>query len=187
MTESDNINKQQEQETREQLKEASSIHASRDEVSAEEQLDAARKKDRSTDEAEASEPQRRGRGRTSRARSSRAQGKRNASNLFQGELIELTESASPSLRSQLKGTIALCLQDGKHGYLFDWSSSEPRVSEFPLAKDPPKADCTLHFDEKVALDIASGELNPQIAMLSDKIRVSGKHHLAVYFFNLFDS
>jgi putative sterol carrier protein len=45
-------------------------------------------------------------------------------------------------------------------------------------------DCILTLDSRSLQEIASGNLNPQLAMLAGKIRVEGKSNLAVYLFNL---
>lgn len=175
-----------EEETSEQLKAASSIHASRDEASAEEQLDAAREQELSEEEAEEevreSSRQERERTRSRRSRNARLTGKE----LLETELLDLTTSATPSLRAQLKGKIAISFEGASGGYLFDWSSDTAALTPFSQEEGADGADCKLHLDERVLVDVTQGELNPQIAMLSDKIQVSGKHSLAVYFFNLFD-
>lgn len=45
-------------------------------------------------------------------------------------------------------------------------------------------ECEITLTTQNLLRIAAGELNPQVAMLSDKIKVGGKIGLGVYFFNL---
>jgi hypothetical protein len=55
-------------------------------------------------------------------------------------------------------------------------SNNPQASATP--------DCVIRINQTNLLKIAAGDLNPQVAMLSSKIKVSGRASLAIYFFNL---
>jgi len=104
---------------------------------------------------------------------------RSARDLF-GEEICARARGQQRLREHLKGTILVSI-DGKERYLFDWSADDPRCT--PNAQGD-KADCRIEMHEEDLLKILSGMLNPQIAMLSDKMTIFGRGELAVYFFNL---
>ncbi|MFM1847500.1 MAG: sterol transfer family, partial [Pseudomonadota bacterium] len=70
-------------------------------------------------------------------------------------------------------------------YGFDWRQDDLVV--VPLQGDLKgvgAADCSIRLSEDSLLRVASGDLNPQVGMLSDKIKVQGKVSFAVYFFNL---
>ena len=85
------------------------------------------------------------------------------------------------LRTQLTGTILIdIVGQNRQRYLFDWSTDALKIAE----SDSDTGDCIMTLSEQSLLRIASGDLNPQIAMLSDKINVRGKLSLAIYFFNL---
>ena len=103
--------------------------------------------------------------------------------LFEQDLSLRAQGANSRLRAQLMGTIEVSFSDSGRSYLFDWTGDQVRISQGGNSS----ADCTVRMTEQTALKIASGELNPQMAMLSDKIHVAGKLTLAIYFFNLFAS
>ena len=50
--------------------------------------------------------------------------------------------------------------------------------------DPRKVDCVVKLKEPQLMAIQSGELNPQIALVNEKVKVEGAAGLAMYFFNL---
>lgn len=84
------------------------------------------------------------------------------------------------LRAQLTGRVQLLVRGSGEAYLLDWRTDDLRTEE---CRDP-EAECTIEIGAGDLFDIARGELNPQIAMLSDKIKVSGEARMAIYFFNL---
>ncbi len=92
---------------------------------------------------------------------------------------------SPKLRELLMGTVVLRVLDRSRAFLFD-----PKGEGFPMqessgpAAKTIKGDCVIDLTEMSLQRMWNGELNPQIAMLSDKVTISGKSELAVYFFNL---
>ncbi|MCX6114147.1 MAG: SCP2 sterol-binding domain-containing protein [Proteobacteria bacterium] len=50
--------------------------------------------------------------------------------------------------------------------------------------DSSTVECIVSLNEQSLMAVRSGDLNPQVAMLSDKIRIKGKVGMAVYLFNL---
>jgi len=100
--------------------------------------------------------------------------------LLMQELPEKAAGVSTLLRSHLMGEIGVHLTDRGDHYIVDWISEKIQVKP----QRPESPDCMIHLTEQNLLKIASGDLNPQIGMLSDKIKVEGKLSFAVYFFNL---
>lgn len=100
--------------------------------------------------------------------------------LLTQELPEKASGVSTLLRSHLMGEIGVHLTDRGDHYIVDWIAEKIQVKSVR----PESPDCMIHLTEQNLLKIASGDLNPQIGMLSDKIRVEGKLSFAVYFFNL---
>jgi len=95
------------------------------------------------------------------------------------------KSMSPKLRELLTGTVALRIVDRQRAFVFDPQAPGFTLTEFSGAEArSAKADCQIDLTESSLQRMWNGELNPQIAMLSDKITVSGKADLSVYFFNL---
>lgn len=92
---------------------------------------------------------------------------------------------SSKLRELLMGTVAVRVVDRSRAFVFD-----PKAEGFPVQESSgpgaksAKADCVIDLTETSLQRMWNGELNPQIAMLSDKVTISGKAELAVYFFNL---
>ena len=97
-----------------------------------------------------------------------------------GEVCNRSLQAGRRLKSQLTSVIELDLLDAGQTYTFDWQGADLKVEE----RRSENAECRVSMVAADLVGIAAGEINPQIAMLSDKIRVSGKVGLAVYFFNL---
>ena len=89
--------------------------------------------------------------------------------------------SGPKLRELLAGTILVQMTDSGKRYLIDWS--EPELRSSTVGKEAT-ADCTISLSEDHLRRIASGELNPQIAMLSEKVQVAGRKGAAMYLFNL---
>lgn len=106
-----------------------------------------------------------------------------ARQLILEDVQERVQIANERLRANLLGSLLIEVSDKKERYLLDWKEPVARVTQ--LDKDNnPGADCSLKISERDLLRIANGELNPQVAMLSDKVQGQGKLGLAVYFFNL---
>lgn len=88
------------------------------------------------------------------------------------------------LRPYINGTVLFQLTDSKKNYIFDWSSEKLRAEPVTKPEEAAGAECTIRMNENVLSQIAAGDINPQIAMLSNKVNVSGKVAYAVYIFNL---
>lgn len=104
----------------------------------------------------------------------------NVQGFFSEQLLPRAKTSQAKLRSQLVGSILIEFSDSGERYLFDWSDDQPKLAQ---TKDGT-AECKIILRSDDFMRIASGDLNPQIAMLSEKIRVEGKPGLAIYFFNL---
>lgn len=89
-------------------------------------------------------------------------------------------AVNPKLRSHLTGRVIVQTDNDHKRYLFDWSSEQVTVEE----TDAQEAECIINVTEDSLLKIAAGDLNPQIGMLCDKIKVKGQLGMAIYFFNL---
>ncbi len=105
---------------------------------------------------------------------------RDANEVLLDELEQRYVRANERLKAQLTGTVLIDLR-GKKRFMFTPTSSRPVIKE---AEASSKGECSITLSEIELLRVANGELNPQVAMLSDKIHVEGKLNLAVYFFNL---
>lgn len=108
------------------------------------------------------------------------------------ELPDRASRAKLRLKPYLSGALAVELTNSGERFLFDWRGEDPKVT--PLAKDmtvsigegsdPSLVDCIISLSEQNLMSVRSGDLNPQVAMLADKIKVKGKVGPAVYLFNL---
>ena len=101
--------------------------------------------------------------------------------------------AGSKLMMHLTGGITVELERSGGKLQFDWrsSSSSANLSSGSASGSGTSGStsitpdqCNIRISDENLMRIASGDLNPQLAMLSDKIRVDGKHSLAMYFFNL---
>jgi len=96
------------------------------------------------------------------------------------------------LKPHLTGSLVIELDNSGEKFLFDWRGDDAKVSPFKgevtLATadsvDPAKIECLISLSEQNLMAVRSGDLNPQVAMLADKIRVKGRMGPAVYLFNL---
>jgi hypothetical protein len=108
------------------------------------------------------------------------------------ELPARAARAKDRLRPHLTGALVIELSNSGEKFLFDWRSDEPKVSPVsgditlasPENTSPSAVDCIISVTEQNLMSIRSGDLNPQVAMLADKIKVKGKMSPAVYLFNL---
>lgn len=91
-----------------------------------------------------------------------------------------SERADEKLRSHLVGKIMVRVEGTSEQYLFELIKGRAQVQE----DSSSSADCTIRVSEANLMRVVAGELNPQIAMLSGKIKIEGKAELAIYFFNL---
>jgi len=109
--------------------------------------------------------------------------------------------AGPKLMMHLAGGITVELERSGGRLQFDWRSGPAIGATSPVATPPDGGSggaapttsetrsvlpdhCSIKISDENLMRIASGDLNPQLAMLSDKIQVDGKHSIAMYFFNL---
>lgn len=128
-----------------------------------------------------------------------------AEELLLSEIPHRLGRAELKLRQNLAGRIALRIMSGPERrssdnrnadsrgtetrYLFDWSGDSPSIKKQEAgqgkdASEQVSPDCTISIHEQVLLRIANGELNPQITMLSDRLKIDGQSSLGIYFFNL---
>lgn len=96
----------------------------------------------------------------------------------------LSSSNSENLRKQLTGKISLSVTDEKTGFSFNWGNEKLQVEKW-TGTPPADVDCLVELSSSDLGLILRGKLNPQIAMLSHKVKVSGQFSQAVYLFNLF--
>jgi putative sterol carrier protein len=103
-----------------------------------------------------------------------------AQGFLQEELSVRARKANPRLRSNLIGTLKVRIEDTREEFYFDWSADEFKQ----VTPIPETSDCKICLSGRNFMRIVRGELNPQIALLSDKIKLEGRPSLAIYFFNL---
>jgi len=108
------------------------------------------------------------------------------------ELPARASRAKLRLHSYLKAALVVELANSGDRFLFDWRGEEPKVTPYE-SKEPvvisdaagsAGVDSFVAITEQNLMAIRSGDLNPQVAMLADKIKVRGKMSPAVYLFNL---
>lgn len=114
------------------------------------------------------------------ARRNRSRNFRSAREFMLEELKLRCEEAGPKLKECLNGTVCLRIRDKEESFFLDWGVQGVKVDEV----SDSRGDCVIELAEVSFLKILAGELNPQIAMLSDKVFVQGRLGLAIYFFNL---
>lgn len=85
------------------------------------------------------------------------------------------------LRVHLPAPVVIRIAQSVDSFTIDWSKEEVHVA----AGSCENPVCTIELTEEHLLDIAAGDLNPQVAMLSDKIQMVGNMEAAMYLFNLF--
>ena len=115
-----------------------------------------------------------------------------AKDILTEEVLPRAKRAGPRMRPHLTGSIAIEVSGKGERYLFDWRAEEPQIQTLTAAPqvrgseggDAAQVDCLIRISETHLFQVRSGDLNPQIAMLGDKIKVDGKVGLAMYFFNL---
>jgi len=108
------------------------------------------------------------------------------------ELPDRASRAKLRMKPYLTGAFAVELTNSGDRFIFDWRGDDPKVA--PLAKDvkltigegtdPSMVESIISLSEQNLMSVRSGDLNPQVAMLADKIKVQGKVGPAVYLFNL---
>jgi hypothetical protein len=108
------------------------------------------------------------------------------------ELPNRAARAKLRLKPHLTCVLAVELTSSGEKFVFDWKGDEPQVvpasgSLTVNAESPGEAtlvDSIISISEQNLMAVRSGDLNPQVAMLADKIKVRGKVSPAVYLFNL---
>jgi len=96
------------------------------------------------------------------------------------------------MKPHLTCSLVVELTSSGEKFLFDWKGEEPKVAPVtgPVliasaeGGDPSAVDSLISLTEQNLMAVRSGDLNPQVAMLADKIKVKGKIGPAVYLFNL---
>lgn len=105
---------------------------------------------------------------------------KDASSLLLEDIPARSERSDEKFRASLAGSVSISLNERNERYRGAWEGSRFQVKK---DKETP-SDCTISVSEKNLMRICEGSLNPQIAMLSGKVTVSGNAQLGVYFFNL---
>jgi hypothetical protein len=108
------------------------------------------------------------------------------------ELPSRAQRAKLRLKPHLTCVLGVELSSSGEKFVFDWKGDDAKVSPAsgPLtlnADNPGGAtvvESLISLTEQNLMAVRSGDLNPQVAMLADKIRVKGKIGPAVYLFNL---
>jgi putative sterol carrier protein len=107
---------------------------------------------------------------------------KNATELLTDFVVYQASRAASKLRQSLIGSIGVEVTGIRKSFLLDWTEDSLKATE---CQEIDKAECQIRVSESDLLEIARGKLNPQVAMLSHKIHVSGNLSFAMYFFNLF--
>jgi hypothetical protein len=114
------------------------------------------------------------------------------------ELPDRAQRAGLRLKPYLTARILIELSNSGERYLFDWREDAPKVSALSrdvsvtteeglageLSSDKLSVDAHISLSEQHLMAVRSGDLNPQVGMLTEKIKVKGKVSPAVYIFNL---
>jgi hypothetical protein len=108
------------------------------------------------------------------------------------ELPSRAARAKLRLKPHLTCVLGLELSSSGERFIFDWKGDEPKVAPAggPLTVNEENSgeatvvDSIISLTEQNLMAVRSGDLNPQVAMLADKIKVKGKIGPAVYLFNL---
>lgn len=100
--------------------------------------------------------------------------------LFKERTATIDAEKRERLLSVLSGKIQFYVKGSKERFYLEFQNNEISFGS-GIDKDP---DCTVTITESDIEGIAEDSLNPQIAMISDKVTVEGKTSLAIYAFNL---
>ena len=114
------------------------------------------------------------------------------------ELPDRAQRAGLRLKPYLTARILIELSNSGERYLFDWREDAPKVSALSrdvsvtteeglageLSSDKLSVDAHISLSEQHLMAVRSGDLNPQVGMLTEKIKVKGKVSPVVYIFNL---
>jgi hypothetical protein len=114
------------------------------------------------------------------------------------ELPDRAQRAALRFKPFLTGSIVFEFPNSGERFLFDWRddlpTTKPLAREVSVTCDESKGfvssasaanvDTVIAISEAHLMAVRSGSLNPQVGMLTDKIKVKGKVGPAVYIFNL---
>jgi len=114
------------------------------------------------------------------------------------ELPERAQRAALRLKPFLTGVLVIELTNSGERFVFDWRDDGPKThaiarevvvtldetGSVSVAADKVQADAIIALSEQHIMAIRSRDLNPQVGMLTEKIRVKGRVGPAVYLFNL---
>jgi hypothetical protein len=114
------------------------------------------------------------------------------------ELPERAQRAALRLKPYLTGVLVIEFTNSGERFVFDWRDETPKTHPIgrevavsisgevagSVSNDKVQADAIVALSEQHVMSIRAGDLNPQIGMLTEKIRVKGKVSSAVYLFNL---
>lgn len=108
----------------------------------------------------------------------------NVDDLLTNVITANASRAGVKLRPFITGKILFQITDTNKNYVFDWSGEKATSVLLPKGQEEQNIDCYISVNENTMQKIASGDINPQIAMLSNKMNIKGKVSFAVYAFNL---
>jgi len=114
------------------------------------------------------------------------------------ELPDRAGRAALRLKPFLTGAVVFEFTNSGERFLFDWSGEQPSAKPlarevsvtcdeskgFVISSSAANVDTVIAISEAHLMAVRSGSLNPQVGMLTDKIRIKGKVGPAVYIFNL---
>jgi len=111
---------------------------------------------------------------------------KSAKDFFERGIPLKTDGSMDRLQKLIPGKIYISFSDLKQSYSFQWIEGKEKVeNSLPfIVPDVAPADCRLVLNDRTFMAVYEGNLNPQVAMLTNKIAVEGNSSLAVYFFNL---
>jgi hypothetical protein len=114
------------------------------------------------------------------------------------ELPDRAQRAALRLKPFLTGTFVFDFTNSGEKFVFDWRGDVPSTKQLPKAvtitcdeaqgfvstESAINVDSVVSISESNLMAVRSGSLNPQVGMLTEKIRVRGKVGPAVYIFNV---
>jgi hypothetical protein len=121
----------------------------------------------------------------------------NARDVVCDELPDRVTRAALRLKPYLSGSIVFHFTNSGERFLFDWRGESPSTRQIERSieiscdesKGHEESDTAINVDAVISISeanlmaVRAGSLNPQVGMLTEKIRVKGKIAPAVYVFN----
>jgi hypothetical protein len=121
----------------------------------------------------------------------------NARDVVCDELPDRVARAALRLKPYLSGSIVFHFTNSGERFLFDWRGESPSTRQIERSieiscdesKGHEESDTAINVDAVISISeanlmaVRAGSLNPQVGMLTEKIRVKGKIAPAVYVFN----